>query len=158
MDEELSLGETEDSGHGDLVLLAVLVSRVEAVVLASMLEAAGIDVHVGGLNHASVEVNSLALGGHRLMVPNRQYRDASEIVREAGAGEECWRFSRGLRRAVLKFLALWVSLNAGIVAMGVWAVGLPPFYLLATPLAALTVPVNPQGRGDFYLAPAVAGR
>jgi len=154
MRQGLSLDDVEDSPPSDLVLLAVLVSRVEATVLASMLEAAGIHVYVSGWHHASVEVNSLALGGHRLMVPASQYQEASDVIREA-RGERDWDFSHGLSRAVLKFLALWTGINATTIAVFILSAGLPASYILAALLAVFTVPVNPQGRGDFYLAPAL---
>ena len=46
-----------------MVIVAALVSRVEALVIASMLEAAGIQVCVGASGHASIEIISLGLGG-----------------------------------------------------------------------------------------------
>ncbi len=135
-----------------MVILAALVSRVEALVVASMLEAAGILVTVGGAGHASVEVNSLVLGGHRLWVPLSQHRAASEILIEV-LGDEEWGFSYGLRRAMLRVAGFWVTLSAAstlaVVAMG----GVPMSALLLAPLGAVTVPVNPQGRGDYFLHP-----
>ena len=53
-------------------LLAIIVSRSEALVVVSMLNAAGIIVDVGALQHASVSINPLALGHYRLMVPGWQ--------------------------------------------------------------------------------------
>lgn len=135
-----------------MVLLAALVSRVEALIVVSMLEAAGILVDAGGLHHASVEVNSLALGGHRLRVPDFQHHEASEIVLEV-LGEEEWAFSYGLRRAVLKFVGFWALSYAAILAIAS-AGGLVSIWtLFEAPLFALGVPVNPQGRGDFFLHP-----
>ena len=71
-----------DPADDAMVVVAALVSRVEALVTASMLEAAGIMVHVGGAWHASVKVNSLALGGHRLWIPASQHEAASAILLE----------------------------------------------------------------------------
>lgn len=133
-----------------MVTVAALVSRVEALVVASMLEAGGILVCVGGAGHAAVEVNSLALGGHRLWVPASQHGAASALLREV-LGEEEWGFSLGLRRAVLKVLALWVGLVALTAGVGLWSGVLTVGDMLLAPLAALGVPVQPQGRGDFYL-------
>ena len=136
--------------HADaMVTVAIVVSRVEAVVLVSVLEAAGVLVVAGGAHHAWVEVNSLAIGGHRIWVPASQWAEASAILREAGAAEP--QFSEGLRRAVLRFLALWLGLYGGALAVGVAAGAFLLWDLAYLPFAAL-VPVNPQGRGDFYLA------
>jgi hypothetical protein len=140
-----------DSQASDaMVIVAALVSRVEALVVASMLEAAGIQVMVGGAAHAGVEVNSLALGGHRLWVPASQQDAASALLREV-LGEEVWAFSPGLRRAVLRFAGAWVALSA--VGAVIWSLlgQASILWVLATPFSALTIPVNPQGRGDYYL-------
>jgi hypothetical protein len=146
----------DDRDHGDaMVVIAIVVSRVEALVLVSSLEAAGILAVAGGVHHASVEVISLALGGHRISVPASQWQEASTILRELGADRE-WQFCEGLRRAVLRFLALWVALYGATMALAVAMGSLPAWSLAAVPFAALTVPVNPQGRGDFYLAPEAA--
>lgn len=59
----------EEPASDSLVTIAILVSRLEALCTASMLEANGILVHVSGNYHASAEVNSLVLGGHSLLVP-----------------------------------------------------------------------------------------
>lgn len=139
-----------------MVTVAALVSRVEALVVASMLQAAGILVHVGGSAHASVANNSLALGGHRLWVPASQYVDASRILVEV-LGEEEWGFSYGLQRAVIRVTAAWASISVIVFAAGLWF-GVVMWWQLATlPLSALGLPVNPQGRGDFYLADEAFG-
>ena len=135
-----------------MVVIAIVVSRVEALVLVSMLEAAGISALAGGVHHASVEVNSVALGGHHISVPAEQWAVASAILREVGADRD-WQFSEGLRRAVLRFLALWVGLYGAAMALTVASGLYPAWGLAGVPFAALTVPVNPQGRGDFYLVP-----
>lgn len=140
------MSESEDS----MVIVAALVSRVEALVVASMLEAGGILVHVGGASHASVEINSAALGGHRLWVPASQHLAASELLLEV-LGEDEWQFSHALQRAVIRFVAAWVGLFAGYSAILLLAGKASIWWLAAAPLSALTVPVNPQGRGDYYL-------
>lgn len=136
-----------------MVIVAALVSRVEALVVASMLEAAGIQVMVGGAEHAAVEVNSLALGGHRLWVPASHHEAASAILREV-FGQGMWEFSPGLQRAVIRFAVAWVGLWA-TSALAWSALGQASImWVLAAPLSALTIPVNPQGRGDYYLVAA----
>lgn len=135
-----------------MVVIAIAVSRVEAAVLLSVLDAGGILATAGGIHHASVEVNSLALGGHRIWVPAAQWSEASAILREAGATGEA-QFCRGLQRAVARFLAVWLGLYGGMLAL-VAASGAVSFWaMLGLPFAGLVVPVNPQGRADFYLAP-----
>lgn len=134
-----------------MVLLAALISRTEALVVSSMLGAAGILVSTGGIHHASVEVNSLALGGHRLWVPARQHTEASEILLEV-LGDDEWSFSKGLQRAVLKFLGFYTAVWLGVIALASAGTGVSASYLLWAPLSALAVRVNPQGRGDYFLA------
>ena len=72
-------------------------------------------------------------------------------LREAGANRD-WQFCTGVRRAVLRFLAVWLGLNGVVMAMGTAAGVFGAWWILGLPFGALTVPVNPQGRGDFYLA------
>lgn len=142
----------DNAGHSDaMVIIAIVVSRVEAAVLVSMLEAEGILALAGGIHHASVEVNSLALGGHRIWVPASQHELASAVLREAGADRD-WQFSKGLQRAVARFLALWIALYGSVVALGVLSSAVSAWWLVGAPLSGLIVPVNPQSRGDFYLA------
>ncbi len=133
-----------------MVTVAALVSRVEALVVASMLEAGGILVHVGGAAHASVQVNTAALGGHRIWIPASQHLVASELLLEV-LGDEEWAFSRGLQRAVLRFAGAWAGFCTASAVL-FWSLGqISLLWVLAAPLNFLTVPVNPQGRGDFYL-------
>lgn len=134
-----------------MVPIAVIYSRSEAAVIASMLEAAGMLVHIGGYNHASVQINPIALGGFRLTVPEFQHSDASRIIMEnPGFGKV--NFSYGLQRAVIKFLIFWlciialpISITAYLHEKGslsdlVWA-----------SISVLVVPVNPQGNSEYYL-------
>ena len=134
-----------------MVIVAALVSRVEALVVASMLEAAGVSVFIGGSQHVSVQINSVALGGHRLMVSAGQHKLASDLLLEV-LGEKEWEFCLGLRRAIIKLMVLWIApYLLMITGTGVWLGEIPVIQLLLSPLAALSLPVNPQGRGDFYL-------
>ncbi|HVR90055.1 MAG TPA: hypothetical protein VHG29_03030 [Novosphingobium sp.] len=136
-----------------MVVLAALVSRIEALVVASMLEAAGVLVHIGGAGHASVEINSVALGGHRLWVPASQHLAASEILLEVLDDEE-WSFSFGLRKAVLRVVGVWVATYSAMILAAVTMGAFPVSALLLAPFGALAFPVNPQGRGDYYLHPS----
>lgn len=147
MGTAVRIGPSDDA----MVIVAALVSRVEALVVASMLEAGGILVTVGGSVHASVAVNSTALGGHRLWVPASQHVAASELILEV-LGEDEWSFSFGLRRAVLRVMAFWAGFFGLMFLPGLWlgAITLPE--ALLWPLAVFTTPANPQGRGDYYLA------
>lgn len=57
-----------------------------------------------------------------------------------------------VRRAVVRFLALWLGLYGSALALAVAVGSVTPWTLFALPSAMLMVPVNPQGRGEFYLA------
>jgi hypothetical protein len=137
---------------GKMVPLAIIVSRSEAVVIASMLEAAGIIANVGGIHHASVSINSLALGHYHLTVPDWQYDDASHIVAASFANTE-YRFSEGLQTAVIKlvlvkffaeFCAVFLAaLMPGPVVL--WSFGLPFLLVFETPVPA-------QARSDYFLS------
>ena len=145
-----------DRSDDAMVILAILVSRVEALVVGSMLEAAGILVHVGGAGHASVEVNSLALGGHRLWVPTCQHLAASQILIEV-LGEDEWSFSYGVRQSILRVAGFWVIVTSAFTLAAAALGAVPISAVLLAPLAAFGLPVNPQGRGDYYLHPAADG-
>lgn len=136
-----------------MVVVAALVSRVEALVVASMLEAGGVQVCIGGSAHASVSVNSSLLGGHRLWVPANQHRLASDLILEV-LGENEWGFSYGLRKAVLRVAGFWAAVYGLLGGWGWLSGDYPPWVALMSPLAAVTTNVNPQGRGDYYLAAA----
>ena len=56
-----------------------------------------------------------------------------------------------LDAAVLRFAGAWAAFCAACAAL-LWSLGqIPLLWLMASPLYFFTVPVNPQGRGDFYL-------
>lgn len=142
----------DEQAQDSLTTIAILVSRVDAVCLASMLRAYGIIVHISGDAHASVHAISLALGGHRLLVPAAQYQQASDLIRESGA-DQGWTFSRGVRKAVLRVFGWYFGVLFSAVMTGAIMSSIPWFMVLMTPvMAASSVPVNPQGKGDYYLA------
>ncbi|ATW03012.1 hypothetical protein [Sphingorhabdus sp. YGSMI21] len=135
-----------------MIPIAIINSRSETMVVASLLDAAGILVHIGGYHHASVSICPLALGGFRLTVPAFQHAQASAVILDTpGFGE--FRFSYGLRRAVVKFLLLWIGI-VGLLAIPRILYD-PEFWipsLALIPLSVLGVPVNPQGCSEYFLA------
>lgn len=135
-----------------MVPIAHILGRGEALTVAAMLDAAGIIVHVGSEYYASVAPNIIAVGGFRLTVPVWQHDDASVVIAEMLAAPEPPP-SYHPRRAVGRLVAamtgsvmLFVSPYA--LAFGIKAI-LP---VLLTPIFMLGIPVNPQGRADYYLA------
>lgn len=140
---------------GNLVPLAVIISRSEALVIASMLQAAGIIVHVGGLHHASVEYNSIALGHYPIEVPDWQYADASALLAQSFAAAD-WQFSKGYQWAVIRLLLAWTAAAVSMATAVLFILG-PSIWvqLLLWPLAFPLPPLNPQGRSDYHLAETV---
>ena len=135
-----------------LVIVAIAVSRVEALVMASMLRSAGIIVHIDGDQHASVEIISLALGGHRLRVPAWQWSDASSVIREAGL-QGTWRFCESTRQAILRLIAAYAGPFLAMIGWGIITDRMPVWTAVFVPLTVAGIPVNPQGPTDFFLAP-----
>lgn len=141
-----------------MVPIAILLGRSEALTVAAMLDAAGIIVHVGGEHHTSVMANIIALGGFRLTVPAWQHAEASGVI--AGMlGSPAPEFSRHMQRAIGRLVLAIIGSVAVFVLpyAAIWgAKGL--LVILASPLFMLGIPVNPQGRGDYFLsAPALPG-
>lgn len=135
-----------------LVTISITVSRVEAVVVGSMLEGYGIPVHIGSNGHGSVEYNSLALGGYRLWVSEADWPVASDILRQSAAGAPD-SVSTGPRRAIIRFWLAALGAQAAFLLPTLVALGTIPAQLALAPLSMVLVPVNPQGRADYYLAP-----
>jgi hypothetical protein len=135
----------------DLVTIAIAVSRVEAVVLAGMLEGYGIPVHIGADAQGSTEYNALALGGYRLWVAEADWSAASDILRQSAARAPDT-ICIGPRRAIFRFWAAVLAVQAMFVLPALAAFGTLAIELVFAPLALLVVPVNPQGRTDYYLA------
>ncbi len=137
-----------------MVPIAHIVSRSETLVVASMLEAAGIIVRISGEGHASVSVNSVALGHYQLTVPDWQHDDASRIIAETFAASD-WQFSEGLRTAVIKLLLANLGSAYAVLLLTAMKIGLStPLYLGLPFLMLFSTPTNPQGRSDYYLAEA----
>jgi len=141
----------DDQAEDSLTTIAILISRVDALCLASLLQAEGIVVHINGEAHASVQFISLALGGHRTMVPVTQYQQASDLIREVGA-DQSWTFSRSVQKAVLRVLGWYFGVYFLTATAGAIMGGIPWSAVFMSPLVVTSVPVNPQGKGDYYLA------
>ena len=133
--------------------IAHIVSRSEALVVASMLDAAGIIVHVGGEHHASVEMISTALGGYRVTVPAWQHGDASSILLATFADGQ-FRFSAGLQTAVIRLILVWLGslLFMGAVTCALARMPPPKELLFFLPLSVVGLPVNPQGTSEYHLS------
>lgn len=138
----------------DQVTIAIAVSRVEAVVMASMLEGYGIPVHIGADAQGSTEYNSLALGGYRLWVSEADWPTASDILRQSAASAPD-SVCTGPRRAIFRFWAATAGACAVFALPAIASFGSLAAGVLFAPLGMLLVPVNPQGRADYYLAPPV---
>lgn len=135
-----------------MVTIAIAVSRVEAVVVGAMLEGYGIPVHIGADAQGSTEYNSLALGGYRLWVSEADWPAASDILRQSAATAP-ESFCTGPRKALARFLATWFGAHAALILALMPATGAPAVAIALLPFAMMIVPVNPQGRADYYLAP-----
>jgi hypothetical protein len=135
----------------DLITIAIAVSRVEAVVVASMLEGYGIPVHIGADAQGSTEYNSLALGGYRLWVSQADWPAASDILRQSAASAPD-SVVTGPRRAIFRFWAATAGACALFAVPAIASFGSLAAGMLLSPLLMLVVPVNPQGRADYYLA------
>jgi hypothetical protein len=139
-----------------MVPVAHILGRGEALTVAAMLDAAGIIVHVGGEYYTSVTPNIIAIGGFRLTVPAWQHGDASAVIAEMLAAPEPPPSTQP-RRAVGRLVAAMmgsVTLFASPYALAFGIQTMLP--VLLTPIFMLGIPVNPQGRGDYYLAAAPA--
>jgi hypothetical protein len=136
----------------EMICIAHLVSRGEALVVTSMLDNYGFITHISGGYHASVEMNSVALGGFRITVPVSQYRQASGILGETFANTEPY-FSSSLQTAVIRLLLTWWGLMAAALTIQIPATQVFPIYsYLFIPVTTLGIPVNPQGKGDYFLS------
>lgn len=141
----------EGDDEGGLRLLAIVTSRPEALVIATMLEAHGILVDVGATWHASVDPISVGLGGHHIRVPACDHGIASELIREVGLPESDVAFA-GARYAVQKLLAVYVGLQLFIMVPAAIAGWFPLYQFGLLPLQVLGVQVDPRGRNDYLLS------
>lgn len=132
---------------GTMVLLAIFLSRFEAVEIASMLRGYGIFASMDGEFYTSTIYESLAYGGYRLRVQAEDHLAASDILREAGGpGRQLFRTKP--RPILLWFAGIWGGLFGAIgllggsgVLAGLWALS-----------AALGIPVDPKCRADYFLS------
>ena len=137
--------------HPDaMVVLAIVVSRPEALVVASMLEAGGVCVRIGGEYYASDDLFSVTLGGYRLWVPTSQYGHASALVREVGLCDFAVS-SDGARKSVLALVLAWVGAHVFFVVPALIAGWITLIMATMFPLSVLGLPVDPRGKPDFFL-------
>lgn len=135
-----------------LVPIADLVGRGEALTVVAMLDAAGILVDVAGEHYLSVSADIVALGGFHLRVPAWQHSDASMIVAEMLDQPEPTP-SRHTQRAYARLVMATIGASTLFALPWVGVIGLKAIAMIVAPsLALVTVPVNPQGRGDYYLS------
>jgi hypothetical protein len=135
-----------------MVPIARILGRGEALTVASMLDAAGIIVHVGGEHHMNANPTIIAIGGFRLTVPASQHHEASLLLGDLLARLDDSTPAH-MRRAI-KRLVVAIMTASGVVALpytllyGAHAL----FTIIVSPLLILQTPVNPVGRGDYYLS------
>ena len=134
-----------------MVLIAIFVSRFDAIFAASMLRGYGIHTSIDGEAHASAEYISLALGGHRLRVFAEDYEVASDLLRDAGVLEDR-ETEKGPSSALLKFVSLVMAMNASTLLPAVFFGTASIAWLLYIPLSVFTIPIDPRGRPDYFLA------
>jgi hypothetical protein len=140
---------------GKMVPIANAVSRNEALVLVSMLNAAGMIVRMNADQHSAIDPMSLAFGGYSITVPDWQHADASAIITDTFV-KAGYQFSAGAQSAVIKLILAWIGslLLFGTIGLLVaddgsqtdWA--MLPLIGLSFPFS---VPVNPQGPSDYFL-------
>ena len=140
-------------GDGEgLAHIATITSRPHALVVATLLEDAGIPVWVDGAWHASADPISIALGGHRLTIPVGEWARASALIVEAELPKADVAYEGG-RRAVLRFLGICYGPLLLFGVPGAIAGLVPAVALALLPLSVATTPVDPRGRNDWHLAP-----
>ncbi len=133
-----------------MVVVANMVSRVDAMVARSVLENAGVIVHISGEYHTAAEPISVALGGYRLFVPYWHLAEASLALREAGMPEHDVAYEGG-KLAVLRF---WLAVMGAhfFLAVPAFIAGFHPLLSLGMILLQpLGIPVDPRGRAEFFL-------
>ena len=141
-------GGVSDMEHrdGSMVLLAIFLSRFEAVEIASMLGRYGILVSLDGEYFTATTYQSLTFGGYRLRVLAEDHAAASDILRACDApGRDLFRTQpRGVLLWFLAFLIGWpfvwgIFIGAPLVAIG----GLQ---------YVLSLPIDRKGRPDYFLS------
>ena len=137
--------------NDSMVLIAIFVSRFEAIEIASMLRGYGLLVSLDGEAHAATEYISLALGGHRLRVANADYETASDILRQCGVEHSDRKEIRPT--SALKWLVgVVASVYATLFGTAVIAGAAPLYTLVYIPFAVYSFPIDPKGRPDYFLS------
>ncbi|MEQ1724763.1 MAG: hypothetical protein ABL882_02430 [Sphingopyxis sp.] len=138
-----------------MVEIGRILSHPEALSVQAMLDAAGVLCHVGGGGHASIAMIPLALGGYRLTVPAFQYADASALIRDMLKQPATFNFTQRRRVLILLGVVVATIYVPAMVTMQ-WVFDDTPWWQIAlVPIGLAVTPVPPQGRGDYYLAPAL---
>lgn len=141
----------------DLVTISISPARVEAVVVASMLEGYGIPVHIGSDRQCATEYWSLAFGGYRLWVSEDDYEVASEIIRQSGV-LEMDQPRTGPSKPLIRFLKGYFGAHVfgiGFAGLMVPLWSIPLYFWAMIGLNSIIIPVSPQVRADYFLAEAV---
>lgn len=140
-----------DSGSGNRALIAIFVSRFEAIEIASMLRGYGLHASIDGEAHAATEYITMAFGGHRLYVFSEDYEAASQILRECGVEHD----DRKLRppgRALKWLVGMTAAGVAAFLVPSVWSGAAPAWLLGYIPMSIYSLPVDPKGKPDYFLA------
>jgi len=142
-------GGVSDMEHrdGTMVLLAIFLSRFEAVEIASMLRGYGVLVSLDGEYFTATTYQSLTLGGYRLRVLAEDHAAASDILRACDApGRDLFRTRP--RGVLLWFLAPLIGWPF------VWGMvfGVPLFAIALGLQLVLSSPIDPKGRPDYFLS------
>ena len=147
------MAPTHDLPGDAMVEIARIVSPPEAMVLASRLDAAGIVCHVGGWRHHGVEINSLALGGFAVRVPQDQAGAASDLIRDYLAQPVSAEAMFAQRRRILRFMAMIFFLFTipGVAIALIFKPQPVAANVLGFAALPLFITVPPAGRASYYL-------
>ncbi len=131
---------------GTMVLLAIFLSRFEAVEIASMLRGYGILVSLDGEYLTATTYQSLTFGGYRLRVLAEDHAAASDILRACDApGRDLFRTKpRGVLLWFLAFLIGWPFVWGMVFGAPLLAIGGLQY--------VLSLPIDPKGRPDYFLS------
>lgn len=126
-------------------------SRSDADVIASLLDANGINFHIGSYCHNSFEINPIAFGGHKFIVAEYDFEKACALIRFIKDIKKPY-FSKGLQKVIinrllymLSFLFIWSCFLFIIDEQKSISHFLLPSIVIGTP-------VNTQASRVFYFS------